>query len=515
MRRLLAIGTALLLALGSLLLPVADGRPAAAQIDDLVYGVIVDTTNPLSMRLAREAGFTHAKMVLFWPRLQPDPTGPLWRETTENDLDNVMKAAGAQDLQLVLRVDAVPDWAGGSPGTADPDAVETFYAEMARYGRGRVAAYEILNEPNLPYEWGGPPDPTGYTRFLRAAYRGIKAGDPSALVIGGGPAPNTGGLGGTIEDFEFIEGMYLAGARGYMDALGVHNFGGNVEPGRDPSTCGICFRRAELYRELMVGYGDAATPMWATEYGYLYDPGYDLGQYDWLRLSAQQQAEYVVESFRYAEQNWPWMQGLLLNNLDASTSPYHTHPLDGMPWFALLNADHSPRPSYEAFKQLRAEQRTDVARRRPAADPAAVAVAPPSAVEGPAAGGVASEEGAVSEEGPVSEEGATSAAEPSPAEAVASEAGTEADPAERETPSSAPTASVQVVNTDGLGVSLRAEPGARAPRVTVAPEGAILQVVGPDRQAEGRTWRNVQLVGGPSGWVAAEYLTTPDDRRRR
>ena len=128
---------------------------------------------------------------------------------------------------------------------------------MASYAKGTVVGYEILNEPNLPFEWGGPPDPAGYTAFLKAAYRGVKSGDPGAIIIGGGPSPNTGGFGGTIEDTDFLNGMYAAGAKGYMDALGVHNYGGNTEPERDPGDCGICFRRAELYRSLMV---QRATP---------------------------------------------------------------------------------------------------------------------------------------------------------------------------------------------------------------------------------------------------------------
>jgi hypothetical protein len=73
-----------------------------------------------------------------------------------------------------------------------------------------------------------------------------------------------------------------------------------------------------------------------------------------LRLPADKQAEYVVSSYLYTEKEWPWMAGMLLNNLDASTSPYHLGWGDGMPWFSILNQDHSPRPAYDAFKQMRA-----------------------------------------------------------------------------------------------------------------------------------------------------------------
>jgi len=430
---------------------------ARAQAGEMVHGVIVDTTNPNSMRMAREAGFTHAKMILYWPRLEPGPGHFLWKDSKENDLDNVMKAAQAEQLPLILRIDQVPDWAGGSPGGADLGAVEGFYREMASYAKGTVVGYEILNEPNLPFEWGGPPDPAGYTAFLKAAYNGIKAGSPDAIVIGGGPSPNTGGFGGTIEDTDFLNGMYDAGAKGFMDALGVHNYGGNTPPERDPGDCGICFRRAELYRQLMVKRGDAGTPIWATEFGWLMDPGFGLGQYDWMKVSPQQQAEYVVRSYQYAQKNWPWMRGMLLSNLDASTSPYHQGPEDGLPWFAIVNADYSPRPAWEAFRDMRAQSR-----------PQAVAAAPATDPGDPNSPG----------ENPI-------------------EAGAANDP-------TGPT--VRVANTDGQGVSLRDKPSLTGKRLTVVPEGARLSIVSADVKADGHTWRNVKTSGGTTGWVASEYV---------
>jgi hypothetical protein len=101
--------------------------------------------------------------------------------------------------------------------------------------------------------------------------------------------------------------------------------------------------------------GDAATPVWSTEWGYLLDPGRPLGQFDWMKLSAEQQADYIVRAYRYAGANWPWMGGMVLSNLDASTTPYHRNPEDAMPWFAILNSDRSPRPAWYALQALTAE----------------------------------------------------------------------------------------------------------------------------------------------------------------
>jgi poly-gamma-glutamate capsule biosynthesis protein CapA/YwtB (metallophosphatase superfamily) len=57
------------------------------------------------------------------------------------------------------------------------------------------------------------------------------------------------------------------------------------------------------------------------------------------------------------------------------------------------------------------------------------------------------------------------------------------------------------------GANLRAEPDPSAPRVKAVPEGADLEVLGADREAAGRTWRNVRdPADGASGWIAADLL---------
>jgi hypothetical protein len=477
----------------------AQAAAAAQQSGDLAVGIIVDTTNPRSMALAREAGFSHAKMIIHWPRLEPRRGQYAFKETSENDLDNVMRAARAEDMKLVVRVDGTPDWAGGKPSKASPEAIEDFYAALAAHGRGTVVGYEIMNEPNLPFEWGGEtPSPAGYAKVVKAAYKGVKKGDPAALVIAGGLSPATGGAHGTMEDVDFLRGMYAAGVRGSMDVFSIHNYGGNQEPERDPGDCGICFRRAELYRQVMVEQGDAQTPIWATEFGWLLDPGRNMGQYDWMRVSADTQADYIVRAYKYARANWPWMTGLLLSNLDASTSPYHTDAHNGMPWFAILNKDHSPRPAWKAFKAWREQDVAQAATRARTAAPA-LSITPtpapalvPAAVPQPAPG---------STPAPLTEPAA-----PPPVAMTAPSP----EPVAAASVPPAGTAPLRVTKTDGTGVNLRVTPSSTGKPIAILLEGTTVELAGEDVQAEGRTWRQVRTVGstadGVTGWVAAQYL---------
>lgn len=69
----------------------------------------------------------------------------------------------------------------------------------------------------------------------------------------------------------------------------------------------------------------------------------------------------------------------------------------------------------------------------------------------------------------------------------------------------AATTTVIVGNTGGDGVYLRRSP-AVADKVRAWPDGTVLLVVGPDRQAEGRVWKNVRDPSGTVGWVPAQYL---------
>lgn len=66
---------------------------------------------------------------------------------------------------------------------------------------------------------------------------------------------------------------------------------------------------------------------------------------------------------------------------------------------------------------------------------------------------------------------------------------------------------VKVVGADGGNVNVRAEPSTSATAVIQVPEGTTLDIVGPNRDADDRTWRNVR-AGTDTGWIASNFLET-------
>ena len=76
-----------------------------------------------------------------------------------------------------------------------------------------------------------------------------------------------------------------------------------------------------------------------------------------------------------------------------------------------------------------------------------------------------------------------------------------------EAPPSGPSERVRVVGAGTDRVNLRGGPGTTGARLKGLADGTELEVIGPDGDVEGRTWRNVRdPTDGAEGWVAAEFL---------
>jgi len=251
------------------------------------------------------------------------------------------------------------------------------YDTVARY-RGRIAAYQVCNEPNLAEMWHKPrhANPGEYVAFLREAYQQAKAADPNCLIVSAGLAIN-GGVGDlAMDDLAFLRGMYAAGAKPYFDVLGTHPYGFGYAPEDGTSNPVHCFRRVEQYRTVMLQYRDEAKPVWATEVGWIIEPSPQCYGYDgwpsrwWQRVSAQTQADYLVRACRFARTNWPWMGVMFVWNMDYSLAPWSDY-CDQKSWFAILDQDGTPRPAYGQLAQMVQGQPAPTATETPTARPPA------------------------------------------------------------------------------------------------------------------------------------------------
>jgi hypothetical protein len=323
-----------------------------------MYGTILNSLDDASF--AHAGGFNLMSAYVAWSAVEPTRGQYLfeqhdqWGRTRANDLTNVVNAARANGLKVGLRLDAPPDWAGNAVYKLDPADVEDYVYHAVRHAAGTIGYVEVFNEMNLPIEWGTTPiDPAAYAQILAGAYRGAHRADPNALVVSAAPSQRTGGLGGTMEDVDWLNGLYDAGGAAYFDALGVHAYVGNQDPGSDPTTCTpMCFRDIDLYRAVMQQRGDGAKRGMITELGTLEQTSIDLGPYAWMELPSDTRADYLVQALHLASTQETWLIGATVFNLDYATNSSFAANSE-RPWFSLLNPDHSPRAAYTRFQQAR------------------------------------------------------------------------------------------------------------------------------------------------------------------
>jgi hypothetical protein len=312
-----------------------------------------------------------------------------WKETEIpkgvyywGELDRIVDAAQQHRLKVMLSVVKAPGWAtGGFNGfPKDPIDMYDFMKAMAAHFKGRVQAYMIYNEQNLTGE-SGDVNPGRYVEILKQGYLGVKASDPSAVVLTGALAP-TGindplgqrgpGEMGVLSDLRYLEEMYKYNngeVRRYFDVLGTHPYGFNNppetkypdNPNMNPNfpfnaslgkrdwynlSNSFYFRRIEEQRAIMEKYGDGRKQMWVTEYGWCSDfrpDGYGECKFN----TKEQQGEYLVRAIEFAQKYYPWMGPMFIWNLNFSTfQEWYTGPSH----FSIINGDWTARPAYFALK---------------------------------------------------------------------------------------------------------------------------------------------------------------------
>jgi hypothetical protein len=326
----------------------------------------VNTTNPLvgvhtrltdeveewkiqrTLRMVREMGAPWIVEFFPWAYIEPRPGHFSWEHT-----DTVIEHARAQGLTVIARMGWVPGWARPDPAEQETtftyldaaryDDFAAFVATFAARYRDRVDHIIIWNEPNLSFEWGyRPVDPAGYVEMLQAVYPAVHAANPDAVVLAGALAPTLEPAGSPagLNDLDYLERMYAAGAAPYFDALAVHAYGLGFPPDADPAPDVINYRRTELLREIMIAHGDGAKPVYVTESGWNDHPR-------WARaVRPAQRVAYTIAAYEWAANHWDWCRCVAMWAF-RYPAPQHNYQDN----YAFVTTDFHPRAVYLAVQE--------------------------------------------------------------------------------------------------------------------------------------------------------------------
>jgi polysaccharide biosynthesis protein PslG len=300
-----------------------------------------------SLQLVREMGADTIVEFFPWAYIETAEGQFSW-----GSADRIVRQARNQGLHVIARLGFVPEWARPNVDdnfttlndlpTTSYDAFGEFVGEFAGRYAGVIDQIIIWNEPNLSFEWGyRQVDPAGYVDLLRAVYDKAHTANPNVVILAAPLAPTLEPEGSSngLNDILYLEAVYEAGAAQVFDALAVHTYGFTAPPEEDPAFDRLNFRRAELLHEVMARYGDENTPVYITETGWNDNPR-------WTKaVRPSQRIAYTIDGFRWAAQNWGWLQKMCLW--------VFRFPVDTLNYpdnFTLVSNDFQPKPIYYAVQ---------------------------------------------------------------------------------------------------------------------------------------------------------------------
>jgi cellulase (glycosyl hydrolase family 5) len=275
---------------------------------------------------AQQADAQIVRTTVYWSRTAPqkpangaNPADPAYNFS---DLDELVQSAELRGMQVMLTIWGTPTWANGGKGqnfapTNLADLTNFAKALAKRYsgtfnGLPYVRYFTFWNESNLQqflspqYDARGKPAaPFIYAKMFRAAYTGIKAGNPSALV-GIGETSARGrdhflGAEGTQETESpgrFAQLLSTVRPRLKFDAWSQHPYPTTLT---ELPTAKVRFPNVTMAllptfeQSLDKWFGRKGIPIWITEYGYQTKPGQPKG------VTYAQQAAYAKTAITMAK----------------------------------------------------------------------------------------------------------------------------------------------------------------------------------------------------------------------
>jgi Cellulase (glycosyl hydrolase family 5) len=270
----------------------------------------------VTLNRVRSANATVVRAVVTWASVAPTrpaaAANPFDRVYRLDDLDELVRNTQKRGMEVLLTIWGTPKWANGGKG---PNALPRRMADLTNFARALASRYSgrhdgypfvrfwsVWNESNLQLFLTPQFDARGriigprlYARLYAAAYKGIKAGNPRALV-GIGETSSHGrdrkvpGRSDTIRPGTFARLLAQANPRLKFDAYSHHPY--PVPPNQKP-TQRVLWPNVSLSslprfeRSLDAWFRRKNIPIWISEYGYETRPGEPTG------VTWGQQAAYL------------------------------------------------------------------------------------------------------------------------------------------------------------------------------------------------------------------------------
>jgi polysaccharide biosynthesis protein PslG len=347
------VGACAWLLMAALASPAFGAQRAGVQAH-LLWSNVDEAEMTRQLDAATVAGAKVVRVDVGWSSLEQNGKGQ-YSNWYLARMDTAVAEAEKRGLELLFTFWTTPCWASSAPDTVKqgcagawwdrgveryPPLNASDYADalafvVRRYG-GRVANWEIWNEPNLQDFFKSSTPAADYARIVKAGYPAAKAAG-ARTVLAGSLAD---------ADFEFTDALYRDhGLKGHFDAFSIHPYSGDrspLDPNEEQYKRHSFVRGVPAVREVMVGHGDPK-PLWLTEFGWSTCDRRSGPSWDRC-VDQQTQALYLEQAYDQMR-HWSYVPVGVWYSLK-NTSSDSSSRVDN---YGLLRADHLLKPSYPVF----------------------------------------------------------------------------------------------------------------------------------------------------------------------
>lgn len=194
------------------------------------------------LSLANQLGVNMVRVEFPWRFLEPQRGVYDW---TRADL--IVKEAMYYHVELQPIVVYSPTWVGSPTAAPAPQDFRTFMTALVGRYHATIHYWELWNEPDLDKYWSAG-EQAYVEDILIPGNQGIKAADPNALVVLGGPSWASG---------DWFHRIYEYGAGDSFDIVSWHAYGG----------VNNALASTRNMQALMAFHHQSNKPLWIGEYG--------------------------------------------------------------------------------------------------------------------------------------------------------------------------------------------------------------------------------------------------------
>lgn len=243
----------------------ANGLPNSTSFG---YGARFNPQGPQAdwaLNTAAAMQFDWLAIDLPWQQVQPIRDQVLQAE----QLDKVMLATLTQPSSVLISITAPPPWAMQANGP-NPELVSALVRELLLRYPGRALAFELFPAANTLSGWGAVPDPAAYAALLRTVRTSLSDITSDLNLVAAGLSTTTPAtIAGDMNDLEYLQGLYIAGAQELMPIVSIRlpavqeDLLAAPAPGQP-----VVLRHYEQVRQVMLDAGHTSGLIWITGFSW-------------------------------------------------------------------------------------------------------------------------------------------------------------------------------------------------------------------------------------------------------